>query len=182
MADFCLKCFNKINGSNYSEFDVIQELGICEECGEYKDVVIDLRGYGLLSSVFWFGNFVSRKALVFYDKFLMEKVNRIRFRYTREQRQAIDGKIPMTEELFWDCVDVCYSRMDNIQLKRLMKTFPQYMRKFCDDYERERRENPELSTKEEQEWQELRQRLIDELGEEYVREHFTSKDMEESRL
>jgi hypothetical protein len=32
----------------YTKEDVIEELGICKECGEYKKVVVDLRGGGFL--------------------------------------------------------------------------------------------------------------------------------------
>lgn len=51
MADFCLDCFNSIHRSNYTKADVIEELGSCEECGEYKDIVIDLKGYGFFSLI-----------------------------------------------------------------------------------------------------------------------------------
>lgn len=173
MADFCLKCFNKVNDSNYSKFDVIEEWGICEECGEHTNVVVDLRGYGLLNSIFWLFNQLSIKASMFYDDYLFDIDKKIRFRYTREQKKAMSGKIPMTEELFWGCMNVTFCRYDNLQLRWLMNTFPEYMRKFSEDYERERRENPELRAKEEQEWQELRQRLVDDFGEDYIREHFT---------
>lgn len=51
MADFCLKCFNELNNSHYEKEDVIEEFGICEGCGEYKDCVVDLRGYGLIDNI-----------------------------------------------------------------------------------------------------------------------------------
>lgn len=41
MADFCLECFNKIHGTYYTRDEVIEEWGICEECREYKDCVVD---------------------------------------------------------------------------------------------------------------------------------------------
>ena len=44
MADFCLKCFNKMNGTHYTKGDVIERYAICEGCAEYKKCVIDLRG------------------------------------------------------------------------------------------------------------------------------------------
>lgn len=51
MADFCLKCFNEMNGTRYEREDVIVEYGICEGCGEMKDCVVELRGYGLLDLI-----------------------------------------------------------------------------------------------------------------------------------
>ena len=51
MADFCLECFNKLNDTDYRKEDVVEEYGICEGCGEYKDCVVDLRGYGLIDLV-----------------------------------------------------------------------------------------------------------------------------------
>lgn len=51
MADFCLKCFNKINGTNYKRYDVIEEYGICEECASYRNVVVDIIGYGVFGSI-----------------------------------------------------------------------------------------------------------------------------------
>ena len=42
MAEFCLDCFNKINETNYEEKNIILSdyLDLCEECGEWKRVVI----------------------------------------------------------------------------------------------------------------------------------------------
>jgi len=51
MADFCLKCFNEMNGTHYKREDVVMEFGICEGCGEMKDCVIDFRGYGLFDLI-----------------------------------------------------------------------------------------------------------------------------------
>lgn len=52
MADFCLDCFNRVNESDYKREDVILEYGLCEECGQYKKVVVDLRPpYGLIATL-----------------------------------------------------------------------------------------------------------------------------------
>ncbi len=42
MAEFCLECFNKINKKNYSRSEVGLSWSeyLCEECCEYKRVVI----------------------------------------------------------------------------------------------------------------------------------------------
>lgn len=39
MAYFCLKCFNKIEGTNFTYDDVDCDLDICENCKENKPCV-----------------------------------------------------------------------------------------------------------------------------------------------
>jgi len=173
MADFCLKCFNQINDSHYSKFDVIEEWGICEECGEHTNVVVDFRCFGLLNFFFWLGNRISIRASMFYDDYLFEIDKKLRFRYTREQKKAMSGKIPMTEELFWGCMNVTHCRLDNVKLRWLLKTYPQFMKKFSDDYDRRYRDDPVFREEQDKEWQRVRSLLVDDFGEDYVREHFT---------
>ena len=172
MADFCLECFNKLHRTHYTKVDVIEEWGICEECGEHKIVVVDLRGYGLFNSIFWLFNRIELKALSFYDRHLWRTVNDIRYRYTKQQRQAIAGQIPMTEELFWECFNVAMCRCHTTEFDELLKKYPQYLQKRLDELESERRGNPQLLEQEEQYWQELRARLVEACGEEYVTEHY----------
>lgn len=43
MAEFCLECFNKINHSKYSKNEVWLEIDLCEECGEIKPCIMELR-------------------------------------------------------------------------------------------------------------------------------------------
>lgn len=45
MAEFCLDCWNKINGTNDSERKYIlsDEFDYCEDCGEWKRVIIRIR-------------------------------------------------------------------------------------------------------------------------------------------
>ena len=42
MAEFCLECLNKLNKTNDSKWRYVlsREKDLCEECGEYKRVVI----------------------------------------------------------------------------------------------------------------------------------------------
>lgn len=42
MAEFCLECFNKIHGKNYTKHDVWLETDLCEECGEIKPCIVEL--------------------------------------------------------------------------------------------------------------------------------------------
>jgi len=46
MAEFCLKCFNRMNGYKLTEKDVrlSDEYDLCEGCGKMKRVVETLRG------------------------------------------------------------------------------------------------------------------------------------------
>ncbi len=42
MAEFCLDCLNRINGTNESEekYVISRDLDLCEGCGEWKSVVV----------------------------------------------------------------------------------------------------------------------------------------------
>lgn len=45
MAEFCLDCWNKLSNKNFTEKDYVlsRELDLCEECGEWKPVIIRVR-------------------------------------------------------------------------------------------------------------------------------------------
>lgn len=45
MAEFCLECWNKINDTNDTKkkFILSSELEMCEECGQFKQVIIWVR-------------------------------------------------------------------------------------------------------------------------------------------
>lgn len=47
MAELCLECCNKINGTNYNrrKYIISKDLDLCEECGEFKHVIIVERKY-----------------------------------------------------------------------------------------------------------------------------------------
>lgn len=47
MAEFCLECWNKLNKTNDSakEYIISKELSLCEECNEYKHVIVTKRKY-----------------------------------------------------------------------------------------------------------------------------------------
>lgn len=49
MAEFCLKCFNELNGSDYTEKEVWLEDDFCEGCAEWKPCVFELRP----KPIFW---------------------------------------------------------------------------------------------------------------------------------
>ncbi len=47
MADFCLDCWNKLNETHHkkSKYILSKERYFCEECNEYKNVIIVERKY-----------------------------------------------------------------------------------------------------------------------------------------
>ena len=47
MANFCLDCWNKMNGTNDSKRKYIfsKELDLCEGCGEWKQAIIEERWF-----------------------------------------------------------------------------------------------------------------------------------------
>ena len=58
MAEFCLECWNKINETNDSEskYVISKDLDLCEECGEWKNVIVaERKNYylGKLTCVFY---------------------------------------------------------------------------------------------------------------------------------
>ena len=46
MAEICLDCWNKLNGTHDSpaKYILSKELDLCEECGEWKHVIVLTRG------------------------------------------------------------------------------------------------------------------------------------------
>lgn len=47
MAEFCLKCWNKLNGTNDppSKYILSRDLEICEECGQLVHIVLKKRRF-----------------------------------------------------------------------------------------------------------------------------------------
>ena len=48
MAEFCVKCFNELNGTDYKEKDLWTDIDFCEGCGEWKPCIVELRPKPLL--------------------------------------------------------------------------------------------------------------------------------------
>lgn len=48
MAEFCLECWNELNGTDKpkSYYILSEELELCEGCGEWKNVIISERSFG----------------------------------------------------------------------------------------------------------------------------------------
>lgn len=80
----------------------------------------------------------------------------------------MNGKITMTEDLFWGCMNVCWCRFDRIGMRWLMMKFPQFMKKFHEDYEKRLQEDAEFRAEQEAESQRLKALCLEEFGEEWV--------------
>jgi len=52
MAEFCLKCFNELNGTNYQANEVWLEDDFCEGCGDWRPCVMELRPKPLIWQFF----------------------------------------------------------------------------------------------------------------------------------
>ena len=50
MAEFCLDCWNKLNKTQFTEkaYVLSRELDLCEECGEWKPVIVRVRRFPAL--------------------------------------------------------------------------------------------------------------------------------------
>lgn len=47
MAEFCLECWNRLNGTHYTEREMVvdhDELDLCEGCGKVKPCIVVERG------------------------------------------------------------------------------------------------------------------------------------------
>jgi len=51
MAEFCLDCLNKLDGTHLTEADVILLNDFCEECGKVAPCVVRYRSP--LEKIFW---------------------------------------------------------------------------------------------------------------------------------
>ena len=100
-------------------------------------------------------------------KYLLLKY-RLKSRFSRKQKAAIAGKIPMTKELFRSCLDVAHSRLDREVFREIWSTYPQYAQEFREACKRE----ISCSDSSDRAWTVLRSKLAKEFGEDWVRMHF----------
>lgn len=98
--------------------------------------------------------------------------HRLKHPFTLKQRLAISGKIPMTKELFWDCMAKCHERYDSETRRKIWKEHHQYIEEFNAEFEREMADpNSELRKEHDAWWADLRSRLVEDFGEDWVREN-----------
>jgi hypothetical protein len=60
MAEFCVKCYNEMNGEEKTEeeFIISDDLDLCEGCAEYKHVIICEKRECVLGFILWIINTV----------------------------------------------------------------------------------------------------------------------------
>jgi len=67
MAEFCLDCWNKINGTTHpaTKYIISEDLDLCEECGQITHVVVKERRFWLGSMIENFSRYrnIRRKKL-----------------------------------------------------------------------------------------------------------------------
>lgn len=53
MAEFCLKCWNEMNGTNHppNKYMISKDLDLCEGCGKWTYVIIIERKYDYLNKM-----------------------------------------------------------------------------------------------------------------------------------
>ena len=51
MAEFCIDCWNKMNGTDYTERDVRTEEDLCEGCGQWKPVIVSFREWSVADAL-----------------------------------------------------------------------------------------------------------------------------------
>ena len=47
MAEYCIDCWNRLNGTHYTEKDVKTDMDLCEGCGKWKPVVVVIHRRGI---------------------------------------------------------------------------------------------------------------------------------------
>ncbi len=85
MAEFCLECWNKINGNRdkKTKYVLSKDLDLCEGCGEWKHVIVAERsffdGYMLeyltlpFEIIYWIICFLWRLLMLLYSIFKYKK-------------------------------------------------------------------------------------------------------------
>ena len=74
MAEFCLKCFNTPNGTDYKAHQVWLEEDLCEGCGEWKPCVMELQPKPLiLRAADWMKNLFKMRGMRSSDRLQRDK-------------------------------------------------------------------------------------------------------------
>ena len=53
MAEFCVDCFNELNGTNIKKYDCVLDYDLCEGCGEIKKTIVVFRLSGKIKMRRW---------------------------------------------------------------------------------------------------------------------------------
>ncbi len=70
MAEFCVDCWNKLHGKDYSpyEFDLTWRKELCEGCGEYKRIIVGR------SRFYWDYRFILVEALIILFRIIVDVI------------------------------------------------------------------------------------------------------------
>ena len=53
MAEFCLDCWNELNGTSDPEYKYTYAEDLCEGCGEWKETIVIERRFQLFHKIVW---------------------------------------------------------------------------------------------------------------------------------
>ena len=86
MAEFCLDCLNKIEGTNDTEKEYVltDELELCENCGEWKRVVIMKRKYDYMGK---FSDYTFPFEIIYYIICFIWNIIKIPFVIYKSKRE-----------------------------------------------------------------------------------------------
>lgn len=59
---------------------------------------------------------------------------RVACRLNGKQKKALKGGIPMTKELFWDCLSILWARQEMPRFWQLWNRYPEYVQQFKDAF------------------------------------------------
>jgi phytoene/squalene synthetase len=97
---------------------------------------------------------------------------RFSVRLNRDQKKALSGKTEMTKELFWRCLDVFFKRHEMDKFWELWHAYPQYIQEKNAEFDREMADpNSELRKEHDKWWADLKPKLVEAFGEDWVKEN-----------
>ena len=92
--------------------------------------------------------------------------------FSKTQKDALDGKTEMTEELFWSCLQACYDSYNIQKFLGIWNRYPNYVQAYLDKIDRELADpHSPIRIEEEQHWNELKAKLVAEFGEAWRSAH-----------
>ncbi len=89
--------------------------------------------------------------------------------FSKAQKDALDGKTEMTEELFWSCLQTCYDSYNIQKFLEIWNRYPTYVQSYLDRINRELADpHSPIRIEEEKHWNELKAKLVAEFGEAWL--------------
>ena len=96
----------------------------------------------------------------------IQEIDRELLPFTDQQKAAMTGKIEMTYDLFWECLEVCFHGDNMDKYFEIWNQHPEHIQEL------KRRANQEPNRSRAQaSWEKLKARLVEELGEDWVAEN-----------